>query len=392
MSWRSWARVILVCLRMEVDRYHELLAQAQPPNFARLRLEDFGWQSLPKPQRGSEFPGSRSKLVAIDHKGRVLVGFTARENYSLATREHPGLSFHILRFTSQGKVDLSLVLPTKDYFTNGLYLGRNDQILARANDTLQVMSEGDGASERGATSRPLMSCSMNCWIYQSPSHSTTIVSESKDSFGHSSLWHTNDSTYTLVDTSSEPRILQTCTKMGFYGEKITDKFAYWFGTEGSEHFARRYPFCDVDHAEELSLSQIGITFLLNDDAFLSLGSELKKSAGEVEVMGSDGHIKFRHELPKHDTPSYYAGALATPDEHGDRFAFIVETWRGGSRTLDISGKRVARRVVVYSEAGQELASLPVSTTYHRDFDFSLSPDGHRLAILDEGVLTVADLK
>lgn len=392
MSWRPWGKLALVCLMMEADGCREVLAQAQPANLSRLRLEDFGWQPLPMPQRGSEFPGSRSKLVSIDHKGRVLVGFTVRENFGLATREHPGLSFHILRFTSQGKVDLSLVLPTKDYFTSGLYLGQKDQIIARANDALQVMSEANDARERGAASRPLIPCSMNCWIYQSPSHRTIIVSESKDSSGHGSVWHTNDSTYTLVDTSSEPYVLRTCTKMAFYGEKITDRFAYWFGTEGGEHFARRFPFCDVDHPEELSVRQVGIAFPLNDDSILSLGHEFKNSAGEVEVVGSDGHIKFRHELPKHDTPSYYAGAWATPDEHGDRFAFIVETWRGGSRALDISGKRVARRVAVYSEAGEELVSLPVSMSYHRDFDFSLSPDGHRLAVLDEGVLTILQIE
>jgi hypothetical protein len=55
-----------------------------------------------KEQRG-EWGGTRSRLVSIDHQGRVLVGFTVRENYSLATRESPGLSFHILCFTSDGK-------------------------------------------------------------------------------------------------------------------------------------------------------------------------------------------------------------------------------------------------------------------------------------------------
>ena len=69
---------------------------------------------------------------------------------------------------------------------------------------------------------------------------------------------------------------------------------------------------------------------------------------------------------------------------GDRFAFTVETWRGGSRALDISSKRVARRVVVYTETDGQLATVPVNTNYHlRDFDVSMSPDGHRLAILDE---------
>jgi hypothetical protein len=167
-------------------------------------------------------------------------------------------------------------------------------------------------------------------------------------------------------------------KWRFYGEEEKkSRIGLHIGLEQEEVSTSRAvsSFCDVDHPEELPLSQVGVTFPLNDDAFLSFGHEFKNSAGEVEVVGSDGHIKFRHDLSKRETPSYYSGAWATPDEHVDRFTFIVETRRGGSRALDISGKRVARRVAVYSEAGQELASLPVSTTYHRDFDFSLSPDG-----------------
>ena len=136
----------------------------------------------------------------------------------------------------------------------------------------------------------------------------------------------------------------------------------------------------------------GNPFALNDDAFLFLGLNNKGSRGEVKLVGSDGQVKFRRELPEHDTPSYYAGAWATSDERGDRFAFTVETWRGGSRALDISGKRIARRIVVYTDTGEELASIPVSTTYHRDFDFSMSPDGRRLAILDEGVVAVVDMQ
>jgi hypothetical protein len=385
-------RMILILGTPMLGAYPRNLAQGLSVRVARFNLDDFGWQPPPRPQRGSEFPGSHSKVVAIDHNDRVFVGFTTRENYTLATREKPGLSFHIFRITAEGKTDLSPVLPTKDYFTNGLYLSQNDQIIARANEALQVMSDAPEAHERSIESRPLMPCSMNCWISQSPSHGTMIVSESKDSLGRSSVWPTENSTYALVDTSSVVHILQTCTKMAFYGEKITDRFAYWFGTEGSEHFARRFPFCDVTHSQELPLGRVGIVFPFNDDAFLSLGLESKDTRGVIELVGVDGSVKFRRELPKHDSPSYNAGAWATSDERGDRFAFIVETWHGGSRIFDISGKRVARRIVVYNEAGQELASVEVSNAYHRDFDFSLSPDGHRLAILDENILTVVDLK
>jgi hypothetical protein len=104
-------------------------------------------------------------------------------------------------------------------------------------------------------------------------------------------------------------------------------------------------------------------------------------------------VRFRHELPKGDIPKYRGAAWVEADDRGDRFAFIVTTWRGGSRFFDISGKVVASRIMVYSDTGQELASVavPVGAAFHHDFDFSLSPDGLRLAILDTGIVTVLDL-
>jgi len=133
-------------------------------------------------------------------------------------------------------------------------------------------------------------------------------------------------------------------------------------------------------------------FPLNDDVFLQLGSD-KDRRGLIRLVGQDGKVRFQHTMSeKNDVPQYYVGYWATSNERGDRFAFTVDTWRGGSRFFDISGKLVARRIVVYDEKGNELASVPVSTAYKLDFDFSLSPDGHRLAILDEGTVTVVDVQ
>jgi hypothetical protein len=354
-------------------------------------LRDYGWQPLPKQQHGQhgEHPGTRSPSISIDHNGRVLVGFTTRENLSLATREHPGLSFHILRFTLAEKLDRSLALPANNYFTNGFYLGSKDHIFARANDVLQVLPEqGDeGETHRTDTNgRPLASCPIDCEISYSFSRRTLILRTSARPFSFDNL------TYTILDTSSfPPRIVQTCSRMANYGEKITDKFVYWVGSEGRERFARRFPFCDVDHSEEFSSTWGGGFFPLSDDAFLMLDSD-KDSRGVVELVGPDGRVKFQHVMPKkNEVPQYYVGFWATSDERGDRFAFIVDTWHGGSHFFDISGKLVARRIVVYDESGLELASIPVSTTYHRDFDFCLSPNGHRLAMVDESMLTIVDL-
>jgi hypothetical protein len=351
------------------------LAQTQPSKITQLKLENFGWERLPQTQRG-EWPGLGSQLLSIDHKGRVLVGFTVREDMKLATREHPGFSFHILRFTSEGKVDLSLVLPTNTLFTNGLYLGPNDQIFARANDAFQGISEEDGSRKEGAVWRPIAPCPRDCQISQSPSRRTLIVTAFEHDYDHA--------THTILDASSTPpRVIQICPRSG---GAITDKYSYGSGSIGMKYFARRSPICEPERSLELPLDpQGGSLRALNDESLLLLG--IGKRRG-IELVTPDGKVKFRQEMPKYDivTEEVRSDAL------GDRVAFIVETWRGGSRALDISGNRVARRVVVYTDTGQQLATAQVNPVLHRDFDFSMSSDGHRLAILDEGSVTVIDLE
>src|SRR5215470_265132 len=111
--------------------------QLGEPKKSSIKLENFGWQPLPERQI-REWHAAQGSLVSIDSHGRVFVSFATRDNLSLATREKPGLTFHILRFTADGEVDNSLTLPTNDYFLNGIYLAANGQILARANGMLYV--------------------------------------------------------------------------------------------------------------------------------------------------------------------------------------------------------------------------------------------------------------
>jgi hypothetical protein len=388
MHW-SWQRNLAAFAMLLFGACSSIYAQSQPAKVAKFELENYGWQPLPKQQRG-EWGGTSSQLVSIDHQGRVLVGFSARESTGLATREHPGLTFHILRFTPDGKVDLSLVLLTNSLFTNGFYLGPNDQLFARANNTLQWMSEEGGTRKEGAAWRPLTPCPKTCHISQSPSRCTLTVSTyskemSDPDYGHGIL------TNTMLDVSSSPpRVV--CPHSGGI---ITDKFSYG-SSDNIWYDVRRRPICDQGDGVELPLDMRGGTVhALNDEALLLLGTGKERRG--VELVAPNGQVKFRKEMPKHDV----VAEGARSDERGDRFAFTVQTWRGGSSFLDIGGKVVAFRVVVYSETGQQLAAVPLNPQlanvslnphYYRQFDFSMSPDGHRLAILDEGVVTVVDME
>jgi hypothetical protein len=348
--------------------------QSQAAEIKEFKLKDYGWQ--PPPARSPhEWAGSSGQQMAIDHSGRILVGYAERESEALAIRGNPKLSFHIIRLTREGKVDLSLALATSNWQSTGIYLDAEDHILARANDTVQMLIKDDQATTQ-PTWKPIAHCSMNCRISQSPSHRTLIIRDFEGNPDHT--------TYTILDTSSsQPRVVQTCPWVGFYAQRITDKFAYWPGSIGAEYFTRRFSFCDHDHPEQMPLTE-RIAIPLNDELFVI--NSFVRDKPVVGVVSGDGQSKFRLQLSKSDVLEAAIG-----DEGGHRFAASIARWGGGSRVLDISGNRVARRIVVFDTlSGQQLASVPVSP--HNPISFVISPDGHRLAVLVDGLLTAADLE
>jgi|HubBroStandDraft_6_1064221.scaffolds.fasta_scaffold79556_2 hypothetical protein len=354
--------------------------QSRTPQITKIKLQDYGWQPVPyRPARFGHPPLTPN--LWLDHDDRVLVGFALRESDALATREQPQRSFHILRFTTEGKSDLALSLPTDSWYTNGFYLSPDDQILARANGKLQLLSKGESQVQSGA-SQVLAACPENCSIRQSFSRRTLIIAVrpvvgSRDA----------PIVYTILDASSSPpRILRTCSQMA--SMQITDKFVYRGAYDRDDDLTVRFPFCDVEHYEDFPKWGKGAPYVLNDETIFKMGGTQGGRFG-IELIGAEGHSKFSIEMPKHD---FIDREKIATDERYDRFAFIVNTEHGAHPRLDIGGHLVARRVVVLDGTGKELASIPTETNYYMDSNFALSPDGRRLAILDEGVVTVVELE
>lgn len=151
----------------------------------------------------------------------------------------------------------------------------------------------------------------------------------------------------------------------------------------------RFPFCDVEHYEEFpTWGKGGWRYIINDETLLKMGNA-KGKPFRVDLIGLDGQVKFSKELPSHD--SIDPDKITTDDGY-DRFAFMVNAEHGAHPNLDIGGHLTARRVLVLDATGSQLASIPTETHYHTNSNFSLSPDGHRLAILDQGILTVVELQ
>ena len=348
-------------------------------------LRNYGWEPPDSPQ--VERPS-----IVVDRERRVLVGFTVRERKGLVTRTQPSLSFRIVRFSASGEEDMSLSLPTNAAGRTAIYLSDTDQIIARANDSLQFLQSGERKVQESVW-KSIARCTLQSHIEQSISRHTLFL-YSEDA----------DPPLTIIRLSPQPG-LQRCgkapqliksteDKIQNYPQFITDDFAYFAGMTGLEPFTYRWPLCDYEHREEMSLRARGRWIALNDKLFvLNAYSGRKGDTNEgLEVISSDGQVKFRAAMAKHES----AGSLWAPirsSERGDRIAVDMFTIRGGNQMLDISGHVTARRVAVYDiEAGKEVASTPVNRKHDSGYEFDLSPDGRRLAILEDDIVKVIDLE
>lgn len=353
-----------------------------------LNLRDYGWQP-PNSLQPHETDTVERRSIAIDHLGRVLVGFVVRERSGLVTREQPAFALHLVRFSTNGKADLSLSLPTNGWRNNSVYLSNSDQIIVRANDSLQLLQpDPDQTSTGNPIWKIIVPCAANCRVTQSPSRRTLLL-------------YDIDPPVTLIDTSLLPTV-KRCANPRYTTHLITDNFAYFTVVMPAlDVFTYRWPLCDYEHRVEMPFPIRGRFTVLNDQSFIAgadafVKNALTKPAKEAHrslvVISSDGHVKFRQGMGKHESWDDFWVPIRS-SERGDRIAVDILTTRGGNQTLDISGHLMAHRIAVYDiERGKEIASIPVNLKYRYRFEFDLSPDGHSLAILEDDAVRIINLE
>ncbi len=354
---------------------HFLQAQSVA-NISVLNLREYGWEA-PEPHRHSADRPS----IAIDRQNRVVVGFTVQERAGLVTRAQPSLALRLIRFLADGKPDLSLSLPTNAAGRTAVYLSDSDQIIARANDSLQLPEESKTNPQEWIW-KTVAPCAERCLIEQSNSRHTLL------------LYTAEADPVTLIRLSQEPeskqcgnspRLIEIAEdKIQNYPQAITDTFAYFSGqTRRLEPFTYRWPLCDYEHRTEIRPPLRGRITVLGDETFAT-------GEKDLEVVSAE-HILFRQSMAKHESWDNFWVPIRS-SERGDRIAVDILTTRGGNRTLDISSHVTARRIAVYDiDAGKEVASIPVKATHRYSYEFDLSPDGKRLAILEDDKVSVVHL-
>jgi hypothetical protein len=379
---RTWWGIIALAVLVPLSG-QAVPGQAKTERTFVLSLRDYGWK--PPERREISRPS-----IAIDSENRILVGFAVHEREGLVTRDQPSLAFRVVRFGRDGKADLSVSLPTIAGGRNGIYLSDADEIIARANDFMQLLQTDEGERQK-VVWKILAPCPLRCQVGQSLTRRTLL------------LYTEEGGPATLIRLSQKP-VLEQCgkapqfiasteDKIQNYPQSITDEFAYFHGWEpGSGAFTYRWPLCDYQHRVEIPLRVGGRWAVLNDDTFVVYPHSKQTGREGLEVISSRGQLKFQPTLLKDES----AGMLSTPirsSKRGDRIAVEVLTLRGGNRALDISNHITARRIAVYdTEAGTELASVPVGPKLHYPVEFDLSPDGKRLAILEDDTVNVVDLE
>jgi hypothetical protein len=368
-------RIVLIVASVVLCQPMRARQTNAPTIIIHVNLAKFGW--LPYPMQRGEYEFSGQPLV-IDRENRVWAGFTVHNvRQGLSTRQNPGLSFHMLRFDKQGELDLSLAIPTDGLHNHGVYLAAADDILAQANDRIEVLTASDEAHADESSWKILAPCGRSCLVKQSVSRRTLVLQDLASA----------SEAYVLQ--GSPPRRLEHCPTTSDSGifNSLTDNFAYFYHNLGNPPmpppvFYRR-PFCDFSQRSELPFSvRAGEVRAVNDNSFL-VGY-----GGKIAIYDADGNVRreVRMGLGKHE-----GGGRGQVSENGNRVAIIAGTSKGGFRPLDISPHMVAERVIVYDLAsGTQLVSIPVSPM--RFFlPLAMSPDGHRVAFLDDGILTIVDM-
>ena len=368
-----------------------LLAAPVPPRTAppvrvqRINLDAFGWRHRPVtgPGEGVWTPWTE---LAVDSRGRVLVGFTVPGPVRLAKRNHPNMRFRVLRFGSSDRPDLSLSIPTRRW-QNGVYVDDHDDIIVHADGKLQALVAPPARPGSTGVWKTLAPCGPLCWVHESPNHRMLYVSNPQPYDPKASA--ANVPKKILLLDRDHPADFRHCSlpsriPVGGLGFTITDSFAYWNDDPGNPPMPPpvlyRWPLCDYARVRPVPVKAPAAP--IGDNLFLHL-----PTAGQVVIYRADGNVegRLRLRLGQHEI----AAVLAS--WNGARLAADAITQRGGFPLFDIGTHVTKERLILVAKNGEQLASVPVKPVggIHA---FVFSPDGTRAAVLtwnsSEEVLTI----
>lgn len=366
---RTWATSLtwLVCT--------SVLAPCISAQVKHVDLSKWGYRP-PENVSGEYFRELPAQLVSIGAEGEIAVSFVTRDRSGLATRSLPPLSLHILRLAQDAQLVSQELIPTPSWQDNGVWLGSNGNLLARAGDRLLLLSanmEHLGQREGLVLNRN----GVRVFWQVLPLRDRTAVLVSGD------LWP--EKPVSLLSWDDLHRIKECMEDPYARIESVLDSslLAMSGMAKGLNRTIQIKEICGgLLGSYSWYGDPLGAT-LIDKNAVLLAGN------GYSVRLIVDGKIRWTDAFDrKHDTVDGHVEV----DRRGSVLAIAVKTFSAGNRLLDISSHLKNIRIVVYEAAtGRRLMEIPVTPTPSVMFDFALSPQGNALATVSDGVLTTTPI-
>jgi WD40 repeat protein len=385
-------RQVLIMLALATAASGRLIP-AQTQQFST-HLQEYGWQPAKLRMSSGEREIAATRHLDFDSAGKLYVGFAVEGKNKLLKPGEANNIFRVLTIDQEsGEVKQTLDFATQSKERVGVNVSASDALLITANDKVQIVSK-DGSS-RMVFDIPVPAGNHILVIRESASRKTLLLSIN-DLNTHYFLQSDTLSLITKCYTPPPPLPTRDHPGVNFsnkhepgtFSDNIQIRLAHTTQL-GPPYELVKGPLCG--EAEDLwSLGTNVIEpILLDDSTVLELGtSKLDVNTSVFDVRKTNGELVWAEELPKHflaDTLTL--GPARTAD--GSRFAVEIVELRGGSQEFDISPKTVSMGVWIYdARTGKQVGSIKYPKL--GPYEFALSPDGSRVAILsvDGGIVEV----
>ncbi len=362
MIYRAILKLLILCCVCS------LRAQAQGDS---INLRDRGFPTTAINPKGFGDYLLRRQLLQIRDDGTIYVGFQIQHHShgALVTRTDPHLWLHVYSFKNGQQLGY-LEVPGFDGGVRILALS-SGQVLIYSGTQFVL---ADGALHILNTSTPQMKTDR---VLSDPAHSRLLVREFKRG-------------RMLQLQLPSLSLLPICNTDADSISRDSDISAVQFDTWGQNstrsrlvpNFKHRQILirrgCDETIPAFDYVGDPSRPTLLSDTKFvLSDNFHLRIVDGGKLICDINSDAKFDFPI--------------MPNFDGSRFAVAIVRWRGGNEFLHISGRKMPQKIEVFDSKGTLLHRVAVSPKLSVAFDFSLSPDGHLLALLQDGVVEIRDI-
>lgn len=311
-------------------------------------------------------------LLAFSGEHEIAVAYLSHERTGLATREEPAYSLNLVMLGTAGEQTAKAAFATQTSANRGLYVGKSGKFLVFANGRLELLSTALKSEKRVILSegaKPAIT------ILPSVDRQTILTLNTAPTGTLVDLWDANS----LEKISS-------CTMQGSWPDSLINDVDAGLVSDASSPETHQVAIGRVCGKHRVIYKWTGdpeFPAMISENAILLGGAY---SHFQI-IREGEGIIKEEH-FGKRDL----VDSEIRQSADGAFFAVAIKTFRGGSSFFDVSPHLSGLRIVVFSSQGlSKVADIRVPHIPKNRFDFSLSPQGSRIAILTDDYLQVFSL-